>query len=199
MHGGAVLTRVGEEPAYAARTIAHAQEKMRIGQAALTLIEQGDILFIDSGTTTLHLATLLSPELRLTIFTNSLTIASLLVERGLPVYVLGGLLRPGELSLSGALAQVTAEAIHVDKAFIGAGGISLHGISDFHVEEAALRRLMIRQATKTYVLADSSKFMVTALARVVPLQEITAIITDSGLEATVQQTFAEQGVSIVLA
>jgi DeoR/GlpR family transcriptional regulator of sugar metabolism len=200
IHGGAVLSRVSEEPSYSIRTISHMQEKLRIGQAAFELIEDGDTIFIDSGTTTLQLADLLQPNQHLTIFTNSLTIATLLAEHGLPVYVLGGLLRPGEMSLSGAMAQAAAEMIHVDKAFIGVGGISLlHGVTDFHLEEVALRRTMIRQAVKTFMLADSSKFGVTALASLVPVHEIHTIISDSHLDEMTVQALQAQGMHIVLA
>lgn len=200
IHGGAVLSRVSEEPSYSIRTISHAQEKLRIGQAAFELIEYGETIFIDSGTTTLQLASLLQPDQHLTIFTNSLTIATSLAERGLPVYVLGGLLRPGEMSLSGAMAQAAAEMIHVDKAFIGVGGISLqHGVTDFHLEDVALRRTMIRQAVKAYILADSSKFGVTALASLVPIHEVHAVISNSDIDKATLQALEVQGMHIVLA
>lgn len=200
IHGGAVLSRVSEEPSYSIRTISHAREKMRIGQAAFELIEDGDTLFIDSGTTTLQFANLLQPHQHLTIFTNSLTIATSLAERGLPVYVLGGLLRPGEMSLSGAMAQAAAETIHIDKAFIGVGGITpQHGMTDFHLEDVALRRTMIRHAVKAYILADSSKFGVTALASLVPIHEIHAVISDSDLDKTTLQALEARGLHILLA
>jgi DeoR/GlpR family transcriptional regulator of sugar metabolism len=200
IHGGAVLSRMSEEPSYSIRTISHVQVKLRIGQAAFELIEDGDTIFIDSGTTTLQLASLLQPNQHLTIFTNSLTIATLLAEHGLPVYVLGGLLRPGEMSLSGAMAQAAAEMIHVDKAFIGVGGISLqHGVTDFHLEDVALRRTMVRQAIKAYILADSSKFGVTALASLVPVHEIDAIISDSKIDEVIMQALQAQGIHIILA
>jgi DeoR family fructose operon transcriptional repressor len=63
IHGGAVLSRVSEEPSYSIRTISHVQEKLRIGQAAFELIENGDTIFIDSGTTTLQFASLLQPRI----------------------------------------------------------------------------------------------------------------------------------------
>jgi DeoR family fructose operon transcriptional repressor len=200
IHGGAVLSRVSEEPSYSIRTISHVEEKLRIGQAAFALIEDGDTIFIDSGTTTHQFASLLQPNQHLTIFTNSLTIATVLAEHGLPVYILGELLRPGEMSLSGAMAQAAAEMIHVDKAFIGVGGTSLqHGVTDFHREDVALRRTRIRQAVKVYILADSSKFGVTAQASLVPVHEVDAIISDSKLDEAALQALQAQGMRIILA
>src|SRR5579875_823195 len=173
VHGGAVLNKVGDEPSYAVRTATNREEKVAIAEAALGLVEDGDTLFMDSGTTTLELAHLLHNRRNLTVLTHSLPVAIALVERGVKVYISGGLLRPDELALSGVIANQVAGNFYVDKAFIGPDGISLHhGLTAFHVEESELRRTILTKANTVIVLADHSKFGATAFTQFASIAEM---------------------------
>ncbi|MFD1673482.1 DeoR/GlpR family DNA-binding transcription regulator [Alicyclobacillus fodiniaquatilis] len=200
VHGGAVLNRVGEEPPYAVRTTAHQQEKQGIAAAALALVDDGDTLFIDSGTTALAFAHTLIAKRNLTVFTHSLPVAVALSEYNVRVYLCGGMLRPGELALSGVIANRIAENLYVDKAFLSADGVSLeHGVTYFHLEEAELRRLILDKASKVIVLTDHSKFGVTAFVKTASLNDIDYLVTDNHLSNQAVTQLTEAGVRVIQA
>lgn len=185
VHGGVTSLHVGVEKNYAARATSNAEAKGRIGAAAARLISAGDTVFVDSGTTCLELARALPMGMRIQAFTNSLVIAGELADRQITAYMLGGLVRPGDLSVSGAMAQSAARGIYVDRAFFGAGGISAEtGFMDYHMEEVALRKSLAERAGEVIILADSSKFGTRALAQAFAWSDVTLWITDGGLDAT---------------
>lgn len=180
VRGGLKLQTSSHEPPYSRRSTSNLAQKQAIARAALELVSDGDTLYIDSGTTTLEFARLLGEKRRLSIFTNSLPVATMLAEKQTDIYLIGGLLRRGELSLSGALGELSIGQFYADKAFVGAGGVSPElGLTDYHIEEAALRRIVLARASQGIVLADSSKFGTRALAHVVPFGEVAALVTDA--------------------
>ncbi|MCL6547883.1 MAG: DeoR/GlpR family DNA-binding transcription regulator [Alicyclobacillus sp.] len=200
VHGGAVLRKVGVEPTYAARSGLHAEEKRAIAQRAVELVEHGDTIFVDNGTTTYEFARALPAGLNVTVLTHSLLVAMALVERGIKVYMTGGLLRMGELSLSGSIANEVAEGFFVDKAFIGAAGVCPEfGVTDFHVEESDLRRRVLRRASKRVVLADHSKLGVRAFVSVLPAGEIDVLVTDANADDELLQSLRAAGAEVVVA
>ncbi|MDI3329064.1 MAG: DeoR/GlpR family DNA-binding transcription regulator [Alicyclobacillaceae bacterium] len=184
VHGGAILTRTGVEPTFAVRRTTNVREKEAIGRAAAALVEDGDTIFLDLGTTTLEVARHLRGRGRITVVTNSVQAALELIEdEAITVYLTGGMLRSGDLSLSGRFARHMLAQFYVDKAFIGVAGISLTGdLTDFHVEEAEIRNMMIERAKEVIVVADHSKFGVTAFTRVAALTAAHRIITDAGTD-----------------
>jgi DeoR/GlpR family transcriptional regulator of sugar metabolism len=200
VHGGAVLRKVGEEPSYASRSVLHLSEKKSIAARALQLLDAGDTIFIDNGTTALEFARLLPSDKNLTVLTHSVPVATTVVERGIKVYLTGGLLRQGELSLSGGIANDVINGFFVDKAFIGAGGVSpSHGITDFHVEESDLRRKVASKAAKRIILADHSKLDVTVFVSVLPVDLIDILVTDSQANPDVLKSLEMLGVEVVVA
>lgn len=198
VHGGIVANAVGLEPAYGERAIAHAAEKARIAEGARIEVMEGQTLYLDSGTTVVELVRLLPVGLKVQVFTNSLVIAEELVNKQIATYVLGGSLRAGELSLSGAFAQDMARAVHVDRAYFGAGGLSLqYGVMDYHMEEAVLRRIIGEQAAEVVILADSSKYGMTGVVRVFEWQQVTEWITDDHLDPEIVELLRANSVKVV--
>ncbi|MCL6576142.1 DeoR/GlpR family DNA-binding transcription regulator [Kyrpidia sp.] len=184
VHGGAILTRTGVEPTFAVRRTTNIKEKEAIGRAAAGLVEDGDTIFLDLGTTALEVARHLRGRGRITVVTNSVQAAlELIDDEAINVYLTGGMLRSGDLSLSGRFARHMLAQFYVDKAFIGVAGISLAGdLTDFHVEEAEVRNMMIERAKEVIVVADHSKFGVTAFTRVSALTAVHRIVTDAGTD-----------------
>lgn len=198
VHGGIVANAVGVEPAYGERVVAHAGEKLRIAEAALAGVAEGQTLYLDSGTTVVELVRLLPVGLKVQVFTNSVAIAEELVNKQIQTYVLGGSLRAGELSVSGAFAQDMARAVHVDRAYFGAGGISLrYGVMDYHMEEAVLRRIVGEQAGEVVILADSSKYGMTGVVRVFDWKQVTQWITDAHLDPEIVDQLGAHSVEVV--
>jgi DeoR/GlpR family transcriptional regulator of sugar metabolism len=201
VHGGAVTAgRSALEPAYAARETAHFREKKAIGAAAADLVKDGDVIGIDVGTTTLELAKALAAgEKKIKVITNALKIALVLSENeGIEVIVLGGKARRGECSVSGFLADRSAELFRTDMYFMGVGGFSREaGFTDYHMEEAALRRLMIGRTGRLVALADHSKFGVTAMNRICGPERADVLVTDEGADEEILALLREGGTEIV--
>lgn len=200
VHGGAVLNKTIVEPPYQDRSVSNVMEKEAIARKAAEFVEDGDSLFIDLGTTTLMLAKQLRDKKNLTVITNALPIAMEMVEHEHTHVILsGGSLRKGELALSGSVAQKTIEGFYVDKAFIGVGGIDEYsGFTDYHVEEADIRHMMLQRAKETYALVDYSKFHVTAFAKWGDLSDVTTLITDHQAPQQILKKMEEKGVRTVV-
>lgn len=186
VYGGAVLKKpTNYEPPYLQRQKVKAAEKERIGRSAANLIESGDTIVIDVGTTTLELAKAIVGRERLTILTNSLAVAYHLMESlnserftG-KIIVIGGELNPLQQSMSGTLCESVMSQFKVDKAFISNGGISLkRGISDFDLDETSMSRRMVEAASQCIVLADDSKLDKEALVEIIPLRKVDVIVSN---------------------
>lgn len=187
VYGGAVLAKpTSYEPPYLHRQKVKSEEKARIGRTAAKLIQSGDTIAIDVGTTTLELAKAIAGQERLTILTNSLAVAYHLMESlnsgrfSGQIIVVGGELNPEQQSLSGTLSESTMSQFRIDKAFISAGGISLkRGISDYDLNETGMSRRMAEAAFRTIVLADESKLDKEAFVEIVPLRKIHTVVSDA--------------------
>jgi DeoR/GlpR family transcriptional regulator of sugar metabolism len=198
VHGGAVAAgrRAGSEPSFLARKGSMVAEKRAIGRAAASLVEPGESVFLDLGTTTLEVARQLAATGRqITLITNSVPAALACVDApGVTVHLLGGLMRKGDRSLSGHQTLRDLEGFYADKAIIGAGGITLEaGVTDYHVEEAAVRRTMIARSTTCVVVADHTKFGVVGLAAVCPIRAVHRLVTDAGVDPRMVEVLREAG------
>ncbi len=199
VYGGAVgKSFLNVEPDYANREQLHFDEKSGIATAAAKLIAPGDTVFFDLGTTMLTLAQQINPADHITAFTNSLRTAIALSGRDCEVILSGGKLRPGELSVSGAVASETMRQFNIDKAFIGAAGITEDGITDFIPEEADLRKQVIRNARTVIVLADHSKFGIRSMCKVCALDEIDILITNAKTPLKIRKEAESRGVKVIV-
>lgn len=202
VHGGAVPAgqRAALEPPFASRKVSMLAEKKAIAAAAAQLVQDGESLYLDLGTTALEVARQLSGR-QLTIITNSVPAALAAVHApGSIVVLLGGTLRPGDRALSGAETLRGMQHYYVDTAVIGAGGVSAKaGITDYHLEEAAVRQTAVEHAKRTLVVADHKKFGVVGVAAVCALTDVDCIITDRGVEGDTVASIRSLGVAVVIA
>ena len=119
---------------------------------------------------------------------------------GIRLIVTGGILRDGELSMVGHLTERSLCEVHVDKAFVGIGGISLEtGLTEFNLEDALVKRAMIACAAKCIVVADSSKFGRTVFAAVAPLSQVHTIVTDANLDDEMAARLRATDIELILA
>ena len=200
VHGGAMLyTEYGNEPDYTYRTSENYSEKMAIAKKAAELVNDGDSIIIDLGTTTLELARFLKEKKDLTIFTNSLKIAyELMAEEDITVILLGGKVRHGEGTTSGYWAEEMISEFFVDKLFMGVGAItSSDGIMDYHMEEANFRRHCIKQAKQVIALADYSKFGIKALNQVCKAEAIDYVVTDEKADKKIVKELKTLGIQVI--
>jgi DeoR family fructose operon transcriptional repressor len=189
VHGGAVssdaLTML--EPAISDRDQAAAEQKDRIGLAALDMLPpSGGSIVLDAGTTTSRLASRIPSDRQLTVVTNAVAIAASLTARStdsLDVHVLGGRVRPVSQAAVGAPALKALADTRVDVAFMGTNGLHPgYGLTTPDIDEAAVKSAMIRAGRRVVVLADSRKLGEETLVRFGTLDQIDAVVTDDGID-----------------
>jgi DeoR family transcriptional regulator of aga operon len=202
--GGAIkikFHRMGIDPSISDKEKEFLKEKQRIAKAALRLIEDGDTIVLDSGSTTTEIAKGMGHFKNLTIITNALNIASILSEyEGVNIFMPGGSLRKKSLSLVGVLADESFEKFYCDKLFLGADGFdTAHGLSTPNSEEAHLNQIMIKIAKKVIVVADSRKFERRRFAFIGPISNVDTVITDSDIKEEDKNRLEKNGVEVIIA
>ena len=179
VHGGATRRRLSE-PHLAQRSDHRADAKRAIARTAANLVPERGTVLIDSGSTTLALATELASHSPLTVATNSLGVATILARAGHQVFMLPGEIDPNDESAMGAETIDALEAYRFDVAFVGAGGISATaGLTDYQPLAARFRGRMITGANTAYLLADRDKFDRQTPYPVPHADQLAAMISDA--------------------
>jgi len=202
VYGGITsVRRALDEPPYATREATNADEKRAIGKAAAELVNDGEVVILDAGTTVMEVARHLHRVSNLTVLTNSLRAAyELSSNPAISVYVLGGRVRPGDISTSGYLAESGLKDFHVDKAFIGAGGVNpVEGVTDYYEPEARLRRLMTQRASRVIVVADHTKMGEVAFVNCCDLRSIDVCVTSWRADEQIVRELRSKGVEVIIA
>ncbi|MEP0368182.1 MAG: transcriptional repressor AgaR [Cyclobacteriaceae bacterium] len=176
-------------------------EKVRIGQAAAKLITNAEIVLIDSGTTTAEMVKNLNNVEDLTVITNALNIATLLLNHPtVNLTIPGGFLRKKSQSLVGPMAERGLKNFYVDKAFLGVDGFdTTSGLYTPNIEEAHLNELMIEIANEVILLADSSKFKKKSFAFICPVEKIHTVVTDDRIHEDDKRRLEDAGVKVIIA
>jgi DeoR family fructose operon transcriptional repressor len=180
IHGGATSLEEEEflarEPDLATKQ-RYAREKERIARYAAGLVGEDDVVYLDTGTTVLHMANYLKDSGALFV-TSSIDLAGMLSAHERHVYILGGTLKPGTVDIVGAEALDAIRRYNFTKVFLGTSGVSLsQGFTTPDPEAAALKVLAASRAQSVYMLADFSKFGRVTAATILPLDG-AQIITD---------------------
>jgi DeoR family fructose operon transcriptional repressor len=199
-HGGAISrTTMGAELDTDHRQETNLPAKQAIAAAALEMIENGDRLILDTGTTTLELARRLSARRDITVVTNDLNIARTLeaMER-MQIVFMGGLVRNGFHCTIGPFAIEFLKSLSVDKAFLGASSVSRSGAMTPDPWQAETKKSMMAAAAHVVLLADSSKFNQASFARFASLDEFDCLVTD-WVDTSNQMAFHDSGVEVVVA
>jgi DeoR family fructose operon transcriptional repressor len=167
-----------------AKTTQFVEEKRRIGKAAADLVQNGDIIILDAGSTTMLVAKFLKTK-RITVITNALNIAADLSDcPNIELYIAGGQLRQGVLAIVGPETAAFFEHIRADKLFLGVEGIDIKGgLMVPELNEAHTKRAMANSAKEIMVVADHSKIGRSTLGTIVPLSKVTMLITGREAES----------------
>ena len=200
VRGGAISTvSRSYEPPLAARSQEAQEAKALIASAASTFVEYGETAILDVGSTTLALARALRDRGGLTILTPSVNAAvELANEPTTRVILTGGIVRPGELSLVGDLAEQTFQRFNCDVLFLGVGGIdAVKGLTEYNLDDTRVKRAALGAAARCVVLADRSKLDRVCLAQVATLEEIDVLITDAEPTHPVLAAVREAGAEVV--
>ena len=174
-------------------------EKTAIGARAASMVENGQIVIIDVGSTTTEMAKALSPNLsRVVVITNGLNIALILESLpGVSVIVTGGTLRPLQHSLVAPMGTLLLDQLKADVAFLGCNGVDpARGFTNTNIAEAEIKQAMVRSAAKTVFLADHDKIGEVASAFVTDISGADLLITDNSADASVLGNLRTDGLAI---
>lgn len=183
--GGAVRSAQGVafEPAYDVKRIRYEAEKRLIAEAAQRLVEDGNAIILDAGSTTYALALQLLRRKNIKVVTNDLKIAVCLAANpNIHTIITGGIARPYVFSLQGPQSETFIRNLRVDKTFLGADAIHADGsIYNVNMDEVPIKQAMIAAASQVVLIADSSKFEKTGFVKVCDMSQVDLVITDRSL------------------
>ena len=203
VRGGAIprLTPRQEQP-FEDSVSSFAAEKVAIGQAAAALLEDGETVIVDVGTTAAAAARAIAARTELddvVVFTNGLKTA-LELEPASPrvtAVVLGGTLRPLQHSLVDPLATLILEQISVKTVFLGCNGVDpAGGVTNINLPEAEVKKRMLAVATRRVVLADGSKLGRVEVARLCGIDDVDMVITGRSADAAVVEVLRDRGCDV---
>lgn len=201
-HGGAFLKNVEHYvSSFSLINQENMDKKELIGAKAAELIENGDAIILDSGSTTTEIAKKLINKKNLTVITNALNIAIMLGSAtGIEVIMSGGEFKPPTLSLTGQKAAVFFSDIHVDKLFLATAGISLKaGLTYPSISDIVVKQAMINSAEVVYLVADSTKIGKHSFASLGALSLIDYIITDPFIKDEDRMLFHSHDIEFIIA
>ncbi len=210
IRGGAVAQGVTYDLPLRYKSERHPSEKRRIAVISAGLVQPGQVVGLNGGTTTTEVARALATRSDLTavnglpavtVVTNALNIATeLAVRQHIKIVVTGGVARPQSYELIGPLATGVLERVSIDIAILGVDGIDpAAGATAQHEGEASINQLMASQAGLVVVAADSSKAGRRAFARICAAADVDVLVTDAGLAEEDARRFAEAGVRVMIA
>lgn len=200
-HGGALPAHEGalEDPSLREKEKLHRKEKLHIASAAARLVSEGQVVILDSGTTTTAIAHALRNFRNLTIVTNSVNIAAELSGASVEVILTGGTLRKNSFSLVGPIAEDTLRRLNADILFLGVDGFDvLYGLSTPNLLEAKVNRVMVEVSRRTVAVCDSSKFGRRSLSLIAPPNALHQVITDHGIPKADLRALKKAGIEVTL-
>jgi DeoR family fructose operon transcriptional repressor len=204
VHGGVVppASLSFMEAGLRERDEVNTEVKERIAHAALDrLPPSGGAILLDAGSTTNRLASLLPPELELTVFTHAVPIAARLAgQRQIDLRMLPGRVRRTTQAAVGADTVGALAELRVDVAFLGTNGVTAdHGLTTPDPDEAAVKRALVRSGRSVVALADASKFGIETAVRFAEPAEIDVLVTDRGASSSDRRALTKAGVEVVVA
>jgi DeoR/GlpR family transcriptional regulator of sugar metabolism len=203
VHGGA--TSVGgrsvDEPGFEAKQVRAQSEKDAIAHVAAQMVTPGSAVGISAGTTTWTLAHLLRDIPGITVVTNSMRVADVVLSSGRPdqtVVLTGGIRTPSD-ALVGPVAVEALRTLHLDVVFLGVHGMDERGFTTPNLMESETDRALVEAGRQLVVVADHSKWGVVGLSTIVPLSDADVLITDDALPAHAREVLGGQVGELVIA
>lgn len=203
VHGGAVLIQNTDNvlnKLFTEREIKNLEKKQEVASLAIELIEEGQAIALNGGTTTIEIAKAIVDRFqRLTVITNDLRILSILgANKQFNIILTGGFFNAEESTLYGKQCEEILAHFNIDIAFITVNALSLdHGLTDFRIHEVGVIQTIMSRAKYNVVAADSSKFETSSFINICPLKNIDLIISDSSLPANIAEEYSKKDIRIL--
>ncbi|AKL41168.1 DeoR/GlpR family DNA-binding transcription regulator [Serratia marcescens] len=197
--GGVRLSEaLRQELAYCEKAQLHHRHKREIGKYAAGLVEDGQVVYLDAGTTTFEIARSLAERFNLTVVTNDFSIIQHLMNRPqLSLFHTGGQVDQRNYSCVGNSAAMLLRSLNIDVAFISTSSWDLeHGLSTPHEEKVLVKQALLEVARRRVLVSDSSKYGKYGMFRVCPLEALSDIICDAALPPEAQQLLRERGLQL---
>ena len=200
VHGGALPVAPAMAD-YAGRRALSPQSKAAIGRAAAAMVQPGQVVFMDGGTTMVQMARHFAPDLRATVVTHSPSVAAVLADHPtLEIELIGGRLYKHSVVAVGTVAAEAIGRIQADLFFMGASGVHPElGCMTGDAEEAAIKRLLASRAAETVLLASREKLGVVAPFRILGCEALGSLVLESDLPEDLAAPFRGLGVPILWA
>ncbi len=179
MHGAVGLAVGDAEAPFRARMQDNAAAKRRVAAMAADLVADGDVVMIDTGTTTSFVARALTLHRRLVVITNSTDVARILSGRDNRIFLAGGQVRADSGAVLGRSATAFAESFAARIAIVSAGAVDDGGIMDYDPDEADFGRTLLNRAERRVIVTDSSKFARRGLVRVCGWEDLDDIVSEA--------------------
>ncbi|MDR9852103.1 DeoR/GlpR family DNA-binding transcription regulator [Paenibacillus sp. VCA1] len=200
IYGGIKLADRFGESSMDERMVNHLEEKERIARKCSEWIQDGDCIYIDSGSTTYQIAKYIKDKKNLTVITCSVPVIQELMDTDAELIIIGGKIRKEEQSVVAFDYIFNFHELNVRKAFVCCSGITVErGISDYNLEEAVTRKKMIELSKEVIVAADSTKFGKDVTVAIAPLERIDTIVTDAHVDRGFLTKFKKTGTNLVIA
>lgn len=199
-HGGALIREnVYDDPSLEEKQQLHRKEKRKIGERAAELINDGDSILLDSGTTTLEITYRLGNKKNLTVMTNAINIGLEIVNyKSINVMLTGGRLRRESYSLVGPDAEGTIKNYYFDKLFLGVDGLDIdYGLTTPNPMEAQLNRIMVQRAKEVIAVTDSSKLGRHSFSFICELDVISKLITDNKITEEFEAELKRKDIEVI--
>jgi DeoR family fructose operon transcriptional repressor len=182
---------------FAQKAAVHAERKDHICEIAARQIQDGDVIFLDCGSTLFRLCPFIR-EKRIQVITNSLPAVYELINSSVRLNLVGGEIDPDRQAVHGVIAQEHIARYRANKAFIGVDGLSLaSGLSAVSEKEASTAMAMARQAQQVFLLCDSGKLEKEQYFPFAPLSLVHTLITDSFAEKTLLERYRQEGLRVL--
>jgi DeoR/GlpR family transcriptional regulator of sugar metabolism len=198
VHGGAVRTfHTAEETPYAMRALSHMEAKTRIGRLCAELVDDGETVILDGGTTALEVARALHGR-NITLMPLALRpVFELHDSPAVRLLLPGGEIRPGELSLIGALASRSFSDLRFDTFVLSPCGIDpAAGVTAHLIAEAEVKRAALQASRRVVAIADSSKLGAVAFSRVCQVSDLDVLVTDTAADSRLVEQLVGAGVDV---
>lgn len=197
-HGGAVpVTTIGKEQTYGQKEVQNLEVKRAIAERAVKEIHSGQVVFFDSGTTTMQVAKLAPKDGSFLGVTNSPPLALELAREDAEVKLTGGTLRPKTRALVGPSAEAFMERMHFDQLFLGTNAVDVDsGLTTPNEEEAQVKARMVERAERVVLVADATKLGEKSFVHFADLDHVDLFITDASLTADEREAIESAGVEV---
>ena len=200
IYGGIKFDSKDASIPFSERKITNIESKISIAKKASELVEDNDIIFIDFGTTVLHIVDYLKEIKNLTIITNNLEVIYRAINYdNINIISLSGILNRKNLSFLGSFSANILKTLNISKCFMSTTGLSVNnGVTDLSTLEAEIKSIAVQRSKKVILLSDKSKFNCVSLQTYCELNEIDILITDEKPPEDINSFLIDNNIEILI-